>query len=251
MAEYEHLTELAFALLASQGWKDDPNDKNRTMANLQMTAIRYCEQRLGDMERWPIYVEDENDPKCQVGIEQNFDVVLSFEDGKKVRYIGTIDGLVKNERTGNERWFLDENKTANRLSEAWRQSFDMSHQITGYCAASTATFGFPVMRNRVTGSKLPPSNSVEDVSVIEPVERDATYIHRWAQWIRSMSETFDKYRDNWEYADRYTHSCMRYFRTCALLPFCCDSPEGRQESFYKQMVPADETPSERAIVSHT
>lgn len=251
MAEYEHLTELCFAILATIDWKDDPNDKNRTMSNLQMTAIRYCDELLPKMDKWPIYVEDENDPSCQVGIEQNFDVVLAFEDGKRIRYIGTIDGLVKNKRHGADRWFLDENKTSTRLGDGWAASFDMSHQVTGYCAASTTVFGFPVMRNRVTGSKIPPSNSIEDVRTLEPVERDAHFIHRWAQWVRSMSETFEKYKDDWEYADRYTHSCMRYFRPCALLPFCVDTPEGRKVAFLRQMVPADETPSERAIVGQT
>lgn len=251
--QFEHLTELCFAVLATSGWEDAPFDKNRTMGNMQAAAIRYCEHRVEDrvyrMEHWPIYVENEDDPKCLVGIEQNFDVVLLFEDGHKVRYIGTIDGLVSNVRAGSDRWFLDENKTSVRLGDGWRASFDMSHQVTGYCGASTTVFGFPVMRNRVTGSKIPPSNATDDVVPLEPHERDANYIHIWAQWVREMSDKFDKYKDHWEQAGRYHHSCWRFFRPCALMSFCADTPAGREIAFNRNMVEANQTPSERAIAS--
>ena len=32
------------------------------------------------MDNWPIYVEDEGNPQSLVGIEQVFDVVLTYED---------------------------------------------------------------------------------------------------------------------------------------------------------------------------
>jgi hypothetical protein len=244
--EFENLTELCFAVMATSDWTDDPGDQTRTLGNMQSAAIKYCEERLLSMNNWPIYVEDVKNPKCQVGIEQHFDVTLRFEDEVHVRYIGTIDGLVKKKE--KDRWYLDENKTSVRLGDGWALSFDMSHQITGYCAASTAVFGFPVMKPRVTGIKIKPSGGPDDIRVLEPEERTAYSLHRWGQWVREMSEKFDRYEKDWEYAPRYTHSCLRYFRPCSLLPFCCDDPEGRQEAFSKQMVAANPTPSERGVV---
>lgn len=241
--EEENLMELCFAVLSTMGWQDDPGDQTRTLGNMQQAAIKYVEERMKSMRNWPIYIEDNDKPHSRIGIEQNFDVTLEFEDGYKCRYIGTIDGLVQKKT----QWYLDENKTSVRLGDGWALSFDMSHQITGYCAASTTVFGFPVLRNRVTGVKIKPTNAMDDVRVLEPVARDAHYIHRWGQWIREMSETFDRYKTDWEYARRDTRSCYRFFRPCSLLPFCCDDPEGRQEAFLHGMVDADQTPSERAI----
>jgi hypothetical protein len=220
-------------------------DKNRTISNMQAAAIKYCHTRYRHFENWPIYVEDEKNPRCLVGIEQHFDVVLHFSDGRRIRYIGTIDGLVW--KLAKKWWVLDENKTANRLSDAWEKSFDMSHQITGYCAASTSVFGFPVMRSRVVGCKIKPTGAPDDVMSPEPLERTLESIQAWGRWVRNTVVTFEKFKDNFEHADRYTHACQRYFRPCSLLAFCADSPEGRQIAYHEQMVEAELTPSEKAI----
>lgn len=241
----EHLMNLCFEILHSSEWIDNPSDTVRTMSNMELASIHYIDERFPWMGNWPIFVEDIDNPKCCVGIEQVFDVVLSFTDNKKFRYIGTIDGLVRKGENGE--WVLDENKTASRLDEGWRMSFEMSHQVTGYCAASTTVFGFPVMRNRVTGCKVKPTNKGEDVIVIEPMPRTTDSILRWGSWLRDTAEMYEKFKDDWENAPRYTHSCNRYFRPCSLLAFCCDTPEGRREAFDQQMIPASKSPSERGV----
>ena len=243
--EREQLMELCFSILATAGWKDDENDRTRTMTNMELATIVYIDERLYGMETWPIYIEDVSNPQSMVGIEQVFDVTLTFEDSKEFRYIGTIDGLVIKAPTGQ--YYLDENKTSVRLSQAWRDSFDMKHQITGYCAASTAVFGFRTLRSRVTGLKIPPSNRGEDCYPFEPIERTEDAIQHWATWLREMAETYEKYKDDFEHAARYTHSCNRYFRTCSLLQFCADTAEGRQIAFNESMVAAEPRPSERSI----
>jgi hypothetical protein len=241
----ENLLQLCFEILHSSEWFDDPGDEIRTMSNMELSAIKYVDERLPYMENWPIYVEDEKTPNCRVGIEQVFDVVLYYNDGKEIRYIGTIDGLVK--KTGKT-WCLDENKTASRLDQGWRAKWDIYHQITGYCACSTSVFGFPVWHSRITGAKIKPTGKGEDIIAVEPLPRTAEHIYRWAAWLRSTAETYERYKDNWEYAPRYTHSCNRYFRPCALIPFCNDTAEGRRIAFETQMVAADPSPSERAVM---
>jgi hypothetical protein len=240
----EQLMQLAFAVLHSSGWVDEPMDTVRTMTNMEMAAIHYVDERQPNMENWPIYVERQDDPSKPIGIEQVFDVVLLYGDGKEIRYIGTIDGLV--EKAGTKEYYLDENKTAARLDRGWLASFDMSHQITGYCLACTVVFGFKVFRSRVTGVKIKPTNKGEDCIPLEPIERTEEAFQAWARWLRYTVELYEKYENDYENAPRYTHSCNRYFRPCTLLPFCCDSVAGRKEQ-YGEMVEANPSPSERAI----
>lgn len=243
--ERESLMELCFAVLASSGWKDSPTDHERTMTNMELATIVYIDERLPRMENWPLYVEDTKNPKCMVGIEQVFDVVLTFEDNCEFRYVGTIDGLVIKEATGQ--YHLDENKTAARIDYAWRNAFDMRHQVTGYCAASTSVFGFRILKSRVTGLRIKPMNKGEDVYPFEPVERTEDAIQHWATWLRELAETYEKYKDDFEHATRFTHSCSRYFRPCSLLSFCSDTAAGRQVAFNEEMVKSDPSPSERAV----
>lgn len=243
----EHLMQLCFAVLHSGEWYDDPADNVRTMSNMELATIHYIDERLPYMGSWPIYVADNKDPGCVIGIEQPFDVVLLYSDGKQVRYIGTIDGLVFQWERSAATYFLDENKTASRLDAGWRASFDLSHQITGYCASCTSVFGFPVFKSRVTGVKIKPTNKGEDVYVLEPMTRTESSFQNFGSWVRHTVDLFESNKDDFENAPRYTHSCNRYFRPCALLPFCCDTAEGRKEQ-WEQMVKADPSPSERAIM---
>lgn len=244
--EREHLLELCYAVLHSFGWVDNPDDKVRTMSNMELACIHYVDLRLPHMAGWPIYVADERDPNAIVGIEQPFDVVFLFEDGRQIRFIGTIDGLVYFINRGNRVHVLDENKTASRIDTGWQLAFDLSHQVTSYCAACTSVFGFPVYRSRVTGLKIKPTNKGEDAVPIEPLVRTESSFQNCGAWLRHSVEMFESYSNDYENAPRYTHSCNRYFRPCALLSFCGDTAEGRREQ-WDQMIQADPTPSERAV----
>jgi hypothetical protein len=240
----EGLLEIGFNTLRTSGWLDDPNDLNRTLSNMESATIVYVDERMPHMENWPIYVANEKKPDCMAGIEQVFDIVLVYEDGYKVRYIGTVDGLVIKASTGE--YHIDENKTANRLDAGWTSSFDLSHQITGYVAASATVFGFPVFRARVTGVKIKPTQRGEDCIALER-GRTSDNVREWAQWVRDRNEVFERYEHDYEHAPRFTHSCNRYFRPCALIPFCGDTVAGRHEQ-WGEMVPADRSPSEHAIM---
>lgn len=241
--ERDHLLELCFNVLHTGGWEDSPYDKNRTMANLELSTIDYIDERLPHMENWPIYVENGRDPYCMVGIEQIFDVVLVYEDGVRIRFIGTVDGLVVKQPQNIH--VLDENKSANRLGNGWRAGFEMSHQVTGYCAAGTVVFGFPIEHSRVTGVKV---GRGEDPYAFEPIARGPEFVAVWASWVYQAAAKLESYWDRYEDAPRFTHSCNRYFRPCSLLAFCADTVEGRKEQ-WKEMVPNDLSPSEEAILA--
>lgn len=243
--DFEQLCELAFAVMDTSDWVDNPVDKVRTRQNMELAAMEYIKERLPYMENWPIYVKDEKDSKALVGIEQVFDVVVLFSDGRQIRYIGTLDGCIIKAATGQ--YCVDENKTASRLDEGWRSSFELSNQITGYCACSGIILGFPVMKVRVTGTKIKPSGRGEDCYALEPLVRDDEFIQSWGRWLHFTVSLYERYKDNYEDAPRFTHSCNRYFRPCALIPFCGDTVAGRREQ-WGNMVEPDRSPSERAVM---
>lgn len=238
------LQQLGFAILHSSGYYDDPGDNIRTLGNMEMAIIVYVDELLPKMENWPIWVADPRDPSAAVGIEQVFDVMLSYNDGRLIRFIGTIDGLILDEYR-QQLPTLDENKTASRLDDGWINSFDMSNQVTGYLACASKVFGFPIWHSRVTGLKIKPTGKGEDIYVKRVSRTPSTILH-WGAWVRHTVDVFETYENDWENAPRYTHSCNRYFRPCSLLPFCADTPDGRVEQF-DQMVPNEGSPSERAV----
>lgn len=241
------LQQLCFACLHTSGFEDNPDDKVRTISHMELASINYVDEQLHKMDSWPIWVANKKDPNAAVGIEQVFDCVLEYADGKLIRFIGTVDGLVVNVYRDN-RLTLDENKTAARLDDAWKFSFDMTHQITGYIACASALFGLPVQHARVTGLKVQPTGRGEDIYVME-LTRTADAVLHWSRWVRHTVDLAELYDGDYENAPRYTHSCNRYFRSCSLIPFCTDSPEGRRIQ-WDQMVAPEGSPSERSIAEH-
>jgi hypothetical protein len=211
---------------------------------MQMATIYYIDGRLPHMQNWPLYVENKTKPECLIGIEQVFDTVILFGDGREIRYIGTVDGLVQ--KAATKEFFLDENKTANRIDDGWRLSFEMSHQVTGYSIIAPAIFGFNVEKCRVTGNKIKPTNSGENVYPLETLRRSASAFEIWGRWLRHTVDMYETYENDYEKAPRYTHSCNRYFRPCSLIPFCTDDPAGRREQ-WSAMIEPDKSPSERAV----
>lgn len=244
--ERDQLQALCSTILMTSDWEDEYAEKNRNMQSFMLCADKYIDERLPLMSRYPIYVEDKEDENSQVGIEQVFDVVLTYADGHQIRYVGTIDGLVQDLSSPKKSFVLEDNKTSVRLDTAWRDSFHMSHQVTGYCASTTAVFGFPVMDCNILGSKIKPVGGADDYVPVACMSRHGDMIQQWAAWMYDTERKYVKYKDDFENAPTYTHSCNRYFRTCALLPFCTDTADGRRETFYEHMVPVELSPSELA-----
>ncbi len=245
--ERVRLQQLCFASLHTSGYEDDPNDKVRTISHMELASINYVDEQLHKMDSWPIWVADKKKPNAPVGIEQVFDCVLEYADGKLIRFIGTVDGLVV-DIYREERLTLDENKTAARMDDAWKFSFDMTHQITGYLACASAIFGLPVRHARVTGLKVQPTGRGEDLHVMVVSRTNDSVLH-WSRWVRHTVDLAELYAGDFENAPRYTHSCNRYFRPCSLIPFCTDSAEGRIIQ-WGEMVAPDGSPSERSIAEH-
>jgi hypothetical protein len=237
------MMELAFWIINTSGWEDDDYDKVRTKHSAEQASIVYIDEINKHLHNFPIYVQNRHDPHSVVGIENVFDVVLTYDDGKQFRFIGTLDGLTFD--VAKDRYTLEDNKTASRLDAGWKAQFELSHQVSGYLACAASVYGFDIYHSRILGLKNKPTGRGEDVYPIYP-SRTAENFQRWAFWFRHTAEMYERYRDYYEYAPRYTHSCNRYFRPCSLIPFCCDTHEGRIEQ-WAQMVPARQSPSEMAV----
>lgn len=223
--------------LYDSGFYDDPSDRRRTMSNLEEAAILYIDKY--DFNRMPIWIRDINDPRSDVGIEIAFDLVIEFEleldDGSRVqrqyRFVGKFDGI----HTRDGAVVIGENKTASRLDEAWRMSFTMSSQVTGYALAASVWTGEPVSRAVVFGTQIPLPKAYDLSGIIqEHVRRESFHFARWFDWFLHTVELAERYSHNPTDAPRYTHSCNRYFRPCAFIPFC-DSDDEEQKLIISEM----------------
>lgn len=232
--------------LYSSGFYDDPSDNRRTMSNLEEAAIMYIDR--WDFTRYPIWIRDKNDPESDVGIEIKFDVVLEYDISEgdygphytaQYLYSGTLDGLHVDPKRDNI-LFVGENKTASRLDEAWRQSFEMSSQITGYCLAGTVFTEQPMDRAVVWGVMLPLPKSYDYGGlVVEHVTRESFKTERWFDWFLYTVNQYEAYHNDPHRAPKFTHSCNRYFRPCSLIPFCSSDDE-EQRLALAEMVPLED-----------
>lgn len=238
----DELINFCFQVLNSGEFYDDPSDTARTLAHMEETIIRYVDDRLPSMERNPIWVADADDPSCPVGIEQIFDVIITYQ-GKSLRYIGTIDGIVLI-KDGQE-FMVDENKTASRLDETWRRSFSVKSQPTGYIAVAKMLTGLVGDKVRIIGCKVKQQRSSEDMLSFIETKTNAQ-IMDWVNSLFFAHELAQRYTDDPLSAPKFTHSCSRYFRSCAFIDMCAAEPND-QRDIYDGLVAAELTPSQKAV----
>ena len=225
----------AIECMESTDFYDDISDNRRTLSNLSEAIIAYIDAY--DMERYPIWIRDPEDPKTDIGIEIPFDVVVDIEyeqcivpdvvtiETLQARFTGKLDGLhIDPKKDG--RLLIEENKTGARLDDSWLAQWILSNQITGYCVASQTFTGMECTYAIVSGMRIPIGKVPAEGIRKEPVNRKAILFEKWAVWFATTILVVNEWKDNVEDAPMYTHSCNRYFRACSFLPFCAsDSVE--------------------------
>jgi hypothetical protein len=217
--ERTRILRCGLSILNSSGYYDDPSDKRRTMTNLEEACVAYLDR----------YTFGKNIPYVNgdyVGIETPINLVIEYEylddtqttSTRTVRFVGRIDGVHCH------------HKTASRLGEAWEQSFEMSHQVTGYIAAAQTVTGLPINMGRVLGLAIPQPRlyNTDGMSTVTVFRRPHMFTD-WANWFMHTAEMYIKWVDNPTEAPKYTHSCNRYFRPCSYIPICTTPPEERLE----------------------
>ncbi len=249
--EDDHTTGLNFCLQAlyDSGFYDDPHDKRRTMTNIEEGCIAYYGR--WPWGRHPIYIQDEDDPNCFVGIEIGMEFVIEFVLNQALslglekityRYRGRIDGL---HRAHGGPLQVQENKTAWRLDDAWCQSFIMSHQITGYCVGASLLTGEECNKAVVKGMAIPLPRSYDYGGLVdEAVSRPRYLVAQFLQWVWDTTRVYEQFKDDVDQSTRFTHSCNRFFRPCSMLPYCGSDDEERatilSEMEYVQWNPLDD-----------
>lgn len=236
----EECLNFCFKILNTGDFYDDPSDNVRTMSNMEDTTIRYVDTMLQQADRNPVWIKDVTDPVADIGIELAFDMVVD----DAIRYIGTIDGLSQRPSTVR----LEENKTASRLDEAWRESFRVKFQPTGYTVAARLITGIDdINESKIIGVKLKQTRSHEDMLTFTEY-RDDEAIARWYDYLFFVHRLCEEYADKPLDAPQFTHSCNRYFRPCGFIDLCSASRED-QLDMYDSMETTPLSPSEEAILN--
>lgn len=202
--------------LYTSGFYDSPNDRRRTMANLEAACISYTSRYL--MSEMPVLITDEI-----IGVELPFCILFkSKAQGTPLFiYTGRIDGLHYYNGTPH----IAENKTASRLDDAWRMMFHISNQVTGYMVAASLMLGTNVTDGFVMGTQIPQPKSFTDGIAFEQVSRTDSDFERWIEWVLYSVSTYESYVPTPTHAPRFSHSCNRYFHPCQFIPLCSMSRE--------------------------
>lgn len=227
--------QMCLNLLETSGYHDDPRDTRRTQANLESAAIGYI-QRYPLGRFMPIF----NDDATKIGVEIPFDVTLYDDINEPLtRFIGRVDAVcVDMQRSEKNRVpEVHENKTGSRIDTVWSNSFDTSHQVTGYCIAMSCVLGVEIRDVQMWGLQIPvpKASSYTDGIMRYPTSRNDESFFEWQQWVEHTLKIIDEHEDNPTDAPMYTHSCNRYFRSCALIPLCVENSERRKHIFENEM----------------
>lgn len=242
-----------FETIATSNFYDDPNDRNRTVSNLELCAMELLNYWRSSLIDLPIYVADEKDPTKPIGIEMSLDAVFEFPVtsierlaypgvSTKLRAIGLADVVYQNPDT--KKVTLGEYKTASNMNDAWRMAFDTRHQQTLYNALLQAYFGYQRDFSTILiGSAIPVRTTAMPVQHF-PVYRDQDHIKDMLNTYIHLNHQIEENKDNPTNAPMYTHSCNRYFRPCSLIDLCSSTCEDREIIFEQMQIAQTLSPSE-------
>jgi hypothetical protein len=225
----------ALEIFNSTGFYDDPDDKRRTIANIEETIIAYCSRY--PMGKTMCVVDIDKLGRQFVGVEIPIKMFLRIRNHDVVReykFLGRVDGVMW---TGPDKTAInvEDDKTASRLNDAWHESWKIAHQMTGYCAAINALLGVETMQGIVRGASIPLPKTYDYGGVVNvPFRRNLPQFKEWADYVVHIMDIMQKYVNTPLSAPRYTHSCNRYFRPCSYIPFC-DSDMEERALMYSEM----------------
>ena len=239
------LEQLAYNVISTSDYYDDPEDKNRTVSNLEHCAIELVTYWTVHLSDFAIYVADPADPSAPIGVEQSLDCIFSFyydNQLSEIRVIGLADAVYQNSKT--KLTTMGEYKSSSNMNDAWQQQYATRHQVTIYSAMLDAYFDNFSGNTVLIGSSIPvrktsPANMHFQLSRDEDQVKDMLLSLLHADALRGVYQG-----EAAIYAPMFTHSCNRYFRPCAFLDLCTSSHPD-QEAMWAEMSSAPElSPSE-------
>jgi len=225
----------ALDIFETSGFYDDPDDKRRTIANIEETIIAYCTKYPIGKTMCVVAVDALARPF--IGVEIPIDMYLRVEARGFIReyhFVGRCDGVMYSSPKRNK-INVEDDKTASRLNDAWHESWKINHQPTGYCAAVSTLLAADVRTGNIRGASIPLPKSYDYGGVVEvPFTRNDLQFEEWIEYVMHIMSIVENYGPRPLTAPRYTHSCNRYFRPCHYIPFC-DSPVMEREAMYNEM----------------
>ena len=226
----------AIEALESCEFYDDIGDSRRTISNISESLISFVDSY--DMERYPLWIRDSKDPTTDIGIEIAFDIVVTIKyelngihDVLMVRFTGKLDGL----HWDGDQLIIIEEKTGAKLDDHWLSQWILSHQITGYCIASSTFTNEPCLKAIASGMRIPIGKIPAEGIRREVCNRSQHMFDKWCNWFVTSVLMEQQWRDNVVQAPMYTHSCNRYFSTCTYLPFCAADSFEEKLSIIEEM----------------
>jgi len=153
-----------------------------------------------------------------------------------VRYKGQCDGIHVDPKSG--KLLIHENKTTARITEDWKASFIMSHQITAYALYASVLTGIPVNTARVLGCALPLPKASPEIKGLcnEVVMREVDAHDRFFGWVLARYQDVIQYEVSPVDIPMSTCSCNRFFRTCSFMSYCYTEREDRLDMFNEELV---------------
>ena len=218
--------------LETTGFYDDPNDRRRTQTNLETAAISY-------IDRYPQrrYIPYTCPNRQFVGVEIPVDFVIEADDIPPFRIVGKADGFCY-DTLNSDRLEVHENKTGSRIDQAWASAFIVGHQPSTYLVGLSLMLGFPTEYATIWGTQIPiPKTSMySDGQARLSVSRTPEQCSEWLHWVLDTWAVIRRFESDPAIATMYTHSCNRYFSSCALIPLCSDTIEQRRYVLDKEMI---------------
>ena len=238
------LEKLVYKVIGTSDYYDDPNDKNRTLANLEHCGVQLAEYYLMNHSAFPIWISDENNPEKEIGIEKSVDVIfnVTFDNGyqKYLRFIGLLDVLY---RRDNGPVKFGEYKTTSSMNDGWMEQFRTRHQQTAYFGALHAYFDNVSEEIIMTGSTIPVRKTTVSVQHFE-IERNFDQVKEFLKTALFAMDQIEQFKSDPLATPMFTHSCNRYFRPCSLMDLCTAAPEDQLILLDQMQVTTELSPSE-------
>lgn len=233
-------------LIDNSGYYDDPDDKKRTIDNIKESLFAYLSNFLDLIQKEPVWINNIHEIDTLVGIEIPFDLKVTInyvangeEQEQVLHFIGKLDGIhTRDDGT----LIVHENKTASRLDDSWVGQWYNSHQITGYCLASSFFTGESCLQARVLGMQIPVPKYSGYAFRMERVDREKHYFADWCRWMITNHQAIEEYKDTPEIAPKNTHACCKYYKQCAFTYLCVNSAEERKRIIEEEMIEHEWSP---------
>jgi hypothetical protein len=226
----------ALDIFETTGYYDDPDDKRRTIANIEATIIGYVSKY--PLGKTMCVITRDVVGRDFIGVEIPIDIRLRIympgDQARDYHFVGRVDGVMWANRK-MDRINIEDDKTASRLNDAWHESWKINHQMTGYCGAVGSLLGRDVRTGVIRGASIPLPKTYDYGGIATvPFNRSDLQFHEWCEYVVHIMDIVTQYSAKPLHAPKYTHSCNRYFRPCSYVMFC-DSHYDERAGMFNEM----------------